>query len=255
VLVDASDPSVSQNAIGAALLLGQRRNLEIVTSTRGAGARVTPPIDVRVRPLYNPALKTAIFIVPGIIGVLLSNILILITALAIVREREAGTLEQLIVTPLTRTEIMLGKIAPYIVVGYVQMTAVLILGSSLFHVPIRGSLVTIYLVAFVFIVASLGIGLFVSTLARTGAQAIQASFFFVLPNIMLSGFMFPREGMPPFAQWLGLAVPLTYFLQILRGVILKGVGFDALWPQSLALVGFAILFFAFSVQRFHKTLD
>ena len=253
VLVDASDPSVSQNAIGAAQLLGLRRNLEIVAS--GTGARAAPPIDVRVRPLYNPALRTAIFIVPGIIGVLLSNILILITALAVVREREAGTLEQLIVTPLTRTEIMLGKIAPYVIVGYVQMTAVLIMGALLFHVPIRGSLLTIYLVAFVFIVASLGLGLFVSTLARTGAQAIQASFFFILPNIMLSGFMFPREGMPPFAQALGWGIPLTYFLQILRGVILKGVGFEALWPQALALVGFAILFFAFSVQRFQKTLD
>jgi ABC-2 type transport system permease protein len=255
VLVDASDPSVSQNAIAAAQLVGQRKNLEIVSALAGPAARAAPPLDVRVRPLYNPALKTAIFIVPGIIGVLLSNMLIVITAMAIVREREAGTLEQLIVTPLTRTEIMLGKIAPYVVVGYVQMTAVLVLGSLLFRVPIRGSLLTIYLVAFLFIVASLALGLFVSTLARTGAQAIQSSFFFLLPNIMLSGFMFPREGMPAFAQALGWGIPLTYFLQILRGVILKGVGIDALWPQSLALVGFAILFFTFAVQRFHKTLD
>jgi ABC-2 type transport system permease protein len=255
VLVDASDPTVSQNAIAAAQLVGQRTNLEIVSSMAGPMAHAAPPLDVRVRPLYNPALKSAIFIVPGIIGVLLSNMLIVITAMAIVREREAGTLEQLIVTPLSRTEIMLGKIAPYVVVGYVQMTAVLILGSILFQVPIRGSLLTIYLVAFLFIVASLGLGLFVSTLARTGAQAIQSSFFFLLPNIMLSGFMFPREGMPAFAQWLGWAIPLTYFLQILRGVILKGVGIEALWPQALALVGFAVLFFTFAVQRFHKTLD
>ena len=255
VLVDASDPTVSQNAIAAAQLVGQRQNLEIVSALAGPLARTTPPLDVRVRPLYNPALKTAIFIVPGIIGVLLSNMLIIITAMAIVREREAGTLEQLIVTPLTRTEIMLGKIAPYIVVGYVQMTAVLIMGSLLFRVPIRGSLLTIYLVAFLFIVASLGLGLFVSTISRTGAQAIQSSFFFLLPNIMLSGFMFPREGMPAFAQALGWGIPLTYFLQILRGVILKGVGIAELWPQTAALVGFAILFFTFSVQRFHKQLD
>jgi len=255
VLVDASDPTVSQNAIAAAQLVGQRQNLEIVSALAGPLARTTPPLDVRVRPLYNPALKTAIFIVPGIIGVLLSNMLIIITAMAIVRERESGTLEQLIVTPLSRTEIMLGKIAPYIVVGYVQMTAVLVLGSLLFRVPIRGSLLTIYLVAFLFIVASLGLGLFVSTLARTGAQAIQSSFFFLLPNIMLSGFMFPREGMPAFAQWLGWGIPLTYFLQILRGVILKGVGIGELWPQTAALVAFAILFFTFAVQRFHKTLD
>jgi len=255
VLVDASDPTVSQNAIAAAQLIGQVQNLEVVSRLAGPLTRVVPPLDVRVRPLYNPALKTAIFIVPGIIGVLLSNMLIIITAMAIVREREAGTLEQLVVTPLTRTEIMLGKIAPYIVVGYVQMTAVLILGSLVFQVPIRGSLLTIYLVAFLFIVASLGLGLFVSTMARTGAQAIQSSFFFLLPNIMLSGFMFPREGMPAFAQALGWAIPLTYFLQILRGVILKGVGIAELWPQALALVGFAVLFFTFAVQRFHKTLD
>jgi ABC-2 type transport system permease protein len=256
VLVDATDPTASQNAIAAAQLVGQRKNLEIVAARAGLSAREeTPPLDVRVRPLYNPALKTAIFIVPGIIGVLLSNMLIVITAMAVVREREAGTLEQLIVTPLTRTEIMLGKIAPYIVVGYVQMTAVLILGSLLFHVPMRGNVLTIYLVAFLFIVASLSLGLFVSTLARTGAQAIQSSFFFLLPNIMLSGFMFPREAMPVPAQVLGWAIPLTYFLQILRGVILKGVGLDALWPQVLALVAFAVLLFTFSVQRFHKTLD
>ena len=256
VLVDATDPTASQNAIAAAQLVGQRKNLEIVQALAGLrGATATPPVDVRVRPLYNPALKTALFIVPGIIGVLLSNMLIVITAMSVVRERESGTLEQLIVTPLTRTEIMLGKIAPYVVVGYVQMTAVLVLGSLLFHVPMRGSLVTIYAIALLFIVASLGLGLFVSTLARTGAAAIQSSFFFLLPNIMLSGFMFPREGMPAFAQALGWGIPLTYFLQILRGVILKGVGIEALWPQALALVGFAILFFTFAVQRFHKTLD
>ena len=256
VLVDASDPTASQNAIAAAQLLGQRKNLEIVQALSGGRVKETRlPVDVRVRPLYNPALKTPLFIVPGIIGVLLSNMLIVITAMAIVREREAGTLEQLIVTPLTRTEIMLGKIAPYVVLGYVQMTAVLVLGSLLFQVPIRGSLLLIYAVAFLFIVASLALGLFVSTLARTGAQAIQSSFFFLLPNIMLSGFMFPREAMPAFAQWLGWCIPLTFFLQVLRGVILKGVGLEALWPQVLALVGFAILFFTFSVQRFHKKLD
>lgn len=256
VLVDASDPTASQTAIGAAQLVGQRKNLEIVQSLAGGGLNESRlPVDVRVRPLYNPALKTPLFIVPGIIGVLLSNMLIIITALAVVREREAGTLEQLIVTPLTRTEIMLGKIAPYIIVGYVQMTAVLVLGSLLFHVPIRGSLLLIYLVAFVFIVASLSLGLFVSTLAQTGGQAIQASIFFLLPNIMLSGFMFPREAMPFFAYALGWCVPLTYFLQILRGVILKGVGIETLWPQTLALLGFAVLFFTFSVQRFHKQLE
>jgi len=255
VLVDATDPTASQNAIAAAQLVGQRRSLEEVQRRLGVAlGDGAVPVEVRVRPLYNPALKTSLFIVPGIIGVLLSNMLIIITAIAVVREREGGTLEQLIVTPLTRTEIMLGKIAPYVLVGFVQMTAVLILGAVLFGVPVRGSLIEVYAMSFVFIVASLGLGLFVSTLARTQAQAIQASFFFLLPNILLSGFMFPREAMPWFAKALGLLVPLTYFLQVLRGIILKGVGVEVLWPQAIMLVVFSVLFFTFSTLRFTKQL-
>src|SRR5262249_4352079 len=181
----------------------------------GVGA---PPVDVRVRPLYNPALRNAVYIVPGLIGMILSNILIIITALAIVREREYGTLEQLIVTPLTRSEIMLGKIAPYVLVGLIQISAVLLVGHFLFGVPIRGSLGLVYAASLLFIVANLGLGLFISTLARAQAQAMQASFFFLLPNVLLSGFMFPREAMPPFASWIGLALPLTYYLQMMRGI-------------------------------------
>lgn len=254
VLVDATDPTASQSAIGAAQLVGQRTNLELL-SARAGGIRETPPVDVRVRPLYNPGLKQALFMVPGIIGALLSNMLIITTAMAVVREREGGTLEQLIVTPLNRWQIMLGKITPYLLVGYVQMTTVLIAGSLLFHVPIRGSLLLVYFISFLFITANLGLGLFFSTLARTQAQAMQSSMFVLLPNIMLSGFMFPREAMPEFARDLGFIIPLTYYLQALRGVILKGVGLEALWPQTLALAGFAVLLFALSVQRFSKQLE
>jgi ABC-2 type transport system permease protein len=256
VLVDATDPTASQSAIAAAQLVGQRQNLDLLgarTALLVKGDRL--PLDVRVRPLYNPALQSALYIVPGIIGMLLSNILIVITAIAVVREREQGTLEQLIVTPLTRSEIMLGKIAPYVLVGYVQMTAVLLLGHFLFHVPIRGSLATIYAGAFVFIVASLSLGLFISTLARTQAAAIQSSFLLLLPNVLLSGFMFPREAMPAVAKAIGLVLPLTYFLQFMRGVVLKGVGIQALWPQLLALCVAAVLLMFFSVKRFHKQLD
>lgn len=254
VLVDATDPTASESAIGAAQLVGQGVNLELANVRLGL-RDVAPPLEMRVRPLYNPALKSSIFIVPGIIGMILSNILIIVTAMAIVREREYGTLEQLIVTPLTRSEIMLGKIVPYVFVGYFQMTAVLTLGHFLFHVPIRGSLLTIYALSFLFITANLGLGLFISTLARTQAAAMQSSFFFLLPNVLLSGFMFPREAMPTFAKWLGLALPLTYYLQLLRGVVLKGAGIAELWPQALALVAFASLFFFFSVRRFQKTLE
>ena len=256
VLVDASDPTASQSAIGAAQLVGQRSNLRLISQRIGAVMQDgLLPLDVRVRPLYNPALKSVIFIVPGIIGMILSNILIVITAMAVVREREHGTLEQLIVTPLTRTEIMLGKIAPYVLVGIVQLSAVLLVGTLLFRVPIRGSVPLIYGVSLLFIVASLGLGLFISTLVTRQAQAIQTSFFFLLPNVLLSGFMFPREAMPPVAAEIGLLLPLTHFLQIMRGIVLKSVGLAELWPQTLALVGFAALFITFSTLRFHKQLE
>jgi ABC-2 type transport system permease protein len=256
VLVDASDPSASQSAIGAAMLVGQRGNLRLLSQRVGASVRPDRmPLDVRVRPLYNPALKSVIFIVPGIIGMILSNILIVVTAIAVVREREAGTLEQLIVTPLTRSEIMIGKIAPYIGVGLVQLTAVLLAGHIIFRVPIRGSILLIYLVSLLFIIASLGLGLFISTIAKRQAQAIQVSFFFLLPNVLLSGFMFPREAMPKLAAQIGLILPLTHFLQIMRGIVLKGVGLRELWPQTLALAGFSALFIAFSTLRFHKQLE
>jgi len=255
VLIDATDPTASQSAIGAAQLVGQRMTIDRVTAATGGIASLVPPVDVRVRPLYNPALKSSLFIVPGIIGMILSNILIIITAMAIVREREQGTLEQLIVTPLTPWEIMLGKITPYVLVGLVQVTAVLIVGHLLFGVPVRGSLLVAYGASLLFITANLGLGLFISTVGKTQAQAMQTSFFFLLPNVLLSGFMFPREAMPPGAQQIGLLLPLTYFLQVIRGVVLKGVGITELWPQCVALLGFAIAFFSFASLRFHKQLE
>ena len=255
VLIDATDPTASQSAIGAAQMVGQRNNLRMLATTTGGQVDERRlALDVRVRPLYNPALSSALFIVPGIIGMILSNILIIMTAMAVVREREHGTLEQLIVTPLTGSELMLGKISPYVIIGVLQITAVLFFGHLLFGVPVRGSLLDLYLMALVFIVANLGLGLFISTLATAQAQAMQASFFFMLPNVLLSGFMFPREAMPEAARIAGLLLPLTYFLQAIRAIVLKGVGFEALWPQALALVGFATLFFTFATKRFRKQL-
>jgi drug efflux transport system permease protein len=256
LLVDATDPNTSQNAIAAAQLVGQRQNVTLLASRVGASAHdVTPPFEIRVRPLYNPALKSSIFIVPGIIGMILSITMLIITSMSIVREREFGTMEQLIVTPVTRGELMLGKISPYVLVGYVQVTAVLLLGHLIFGMPIVGSLLLVYAITFPFIVANLGLGLFISTLARTQAQAMQASYFFVLPNVLLSGFMFPREGMPPLAREIGLAFPLTYYIQVLRGVLLKGAGFLDVLPQTGMLLGLALVFFGFSVRRFRKQLE
>jgi ABC-2 type transport system permease protein len=250
LLVDASDPLSSSAAISAASLASTVTSLSVARVATVAA----PPVDVRIRPLYNPDLKSSTFIVPGIIGVLLAMMLILITSMAIVRERERGTLEQLVVTPISRTSLMLGKIVPFILVGYVQMTVVLSLGKLLFDIPTRGSIVLLYVLTMAYIVANLALGMLVSTLTKTQVQAMQLSFFLILPNILLSGFMFPREAMPAPAQWIGWALPLTYYLKILRGVLLKGVGLPILWRETLVLCGFAVLLIAISVKRFTKTI-
>jgi drug efflux transport system permease protein len=252
VIVDAADPLASSAALSAAVQAGVAESRELRRDMGGARATA---LEIRVRPWYNPALRSSVYIVPGIIGVLLSLTLVLITSMSIVRERERGTLEQLVVTPIDKTSIMLGKILPFLLIGYVQISVILILGRLLFRVPIMGSLSLLYLLSFSFIVASLALGLLMSTLVKTQVQAMQLSFLFLLPNILLSGFMFPRQAMPAVAQWIGAALPLTYFLTILRGVLLKGIGIGHLWPQALALVGFAVGLIAFSVLRFHKTIE
>jgi ABC-2 type transport system permease protein len=251
VIVDAADPMSSSAAIAGASLAGSVRGAEIVAARAGRG----PPLEVRVRPWYNPAMRSEAYIVPGIIGVLLSLTMLLITGMAIVRERERGTLEQLIVTPLGKTSLMLGKILPFALVGYVQVTVILLLGKLLFDIPLRGSLPLLYLITLGFIIANLGIGLLISTLVKTQVQAMQLGFFMMLPNILLSGFMFPREAMPVAAQWIGAALPLTYYLQVLRGILLKDIGLEHLWQEAVILAGFAVVLVALSVRRFSKTVD
>lgn len=251
LLIDAADPQSSGAAIAGAQLAAQARSAQLLAE------RVTlrAPVEIRVRPWYNPAQKSATFIVPGIVGILLTITMTLITSTAIVRERERGTLEQLIVTPIGKTSLMLGKLVPFVLVGYVQMSVVLLLGVLVFDVPVRGNVLLLYAIALVFIVASLGVGLLISTFARSQAQAMQLSFFFMLPNILLSGYIFPRAAMPEPAQWVGLALPLTYFLDVLRGVLLKGVGLRDLLPQLGALAALGAVLLAGSVRRFSKTLD
>src|SRR5256714_9410541 len=226
VIMDASDPLSSQAALAAAAGVAQMRNLAILSAAAG---RTTLPLEARVRPRYNPGLRSAVYIVPGLVGVILTLTLVLVTAMAIVRERERGTLEQLIVTPITKTELMLGKIAPYVGVGLVQMTTVLVVGRFVFDVPLTGNVLLLYGVALIFVVASLALGLLVSTLVRTQQQAMQVSFFFVLPNILLSGFMFPRAAMPEAFQWLRAPLPRPPLLQGLRGVPPRGGGPRAVW--------------------------
>src|SRR5687767_2447300 len=251
IIVDAADPMASSAAISGASLAGAVRGAEIASARSGRAL----PLEVRVRPWYNPAMRTEAYIVPGIIGVLLSITMLLVTSMAVVRERERGTLEQLIVTPLDKTSLMLGKILPFVLVGYVQMSVILVLGKLLFDIPIRGSLPLLYVVTFGFIVANLGIGLLISTLVGTQVQAMQLGFFMMLPNILLSGFMFPRVAMPAPAQWLGALLPLTYYLEVLRGILLKDVGLEYLWRHALILVAFAAVLVALSVRRFSKTMD
>lgn len=249
VIVDAADPMASSAALSGASLAGQAEAVERLPAMRAL------PIEVRVRPWYNPDLRSSTYIVPGIIGVLLSMTLVLITSMAIVRERERGTLEQLVVTPIARTSIMLGKLAPFLMIGYVQITVVLLLGKLVFHVPIRGSLFSLYALSFPFMVASLGVGLLLSTLVKTQAQAVQLGFFYLLPNILLSGFMFPRIAMPAPAQWIGTLLPLTYYLDVLRGVLIKGVPFTQLIDEGLILSAFGVVLIALAVRRFRKTVE
>jgi ABC-2 type transport system permease protein len=250
-IIDAADPLASQGAISGAALAAAARNAELARA-RGVSAAA---IDLRVRPWYNPALESALYIVPGVIGLLLTLTMTAITSLSIVRERERGTLEQLIVTPVTRAGLMLGKIFPFVLVGYVQVTVILLLGRFVFDVPMRGSLTLLYVVTLPYIVASLAFGLFISTAVKTQVQAMQLSFLIILPSILLSGFMFPREGMPEPAQWLGGAIPLTYYLRVLRSILLKGTAIDAIWRDSLALVAFAVVLVGLSATRFRKSIE
>jgi ABC-2 type transport system permease protein len=252
VIVDAADPLSSQAAIGAATLAGARSGAELTSRPIPA---LTAPVEIRVRPWYNPEGRNSPYIVPGIIGILLTMTMVSITGAAIVRERERGTLEQLVVTPIGKTSLMLGKTIPFAVVGYLQVTVILLLGKLLFDVPMRGSLVLLYLLIAPFIIASLGMGLFISAVTKTQIQAMQLSFFFILPNILLSGFIFPRSAMPEPAQWVGAALPLTYFLTVMRSVLLKGVEFGDVWRQALVLTGFAVLLVGMSVRKFSKTVE
>lgn len=249
VIIDAADPLSASAGISAGSQVGAAESQRLAAAA-GAGA-----IDVRVRPWYNPGLRSSVYIVPGIIGVLLSMTLVVIASTAVVRERERGTLEQLIVTPISKTSLMLGKIVPFLLIGYVQITVILLVGRLLFNIPIVGNLIDLYLVALPFNVASLGVGLLVSSAVRNQAQAMQLGFLYLLPNILLSGFMFPREAMPEAARWIGAALPLTYFLRALRGILLKGVGLPELWQDAVALSGFAVVLVALAVMRFRKTVE
>jgi ABC-2 type transport system permease protein len=252
LVVDGSDPQTVASATNTAASLVSARSSSLLVRRLGEGAAAAPPIGLEAVTWYNPDLRTAVYIVPGLVGVILTMTMVMLTAMAIARERERGTLEQLWVSPVTKGELVLGKIAPYIIIGYVQMTLILLAGRIVFRVPLVGSALLLYAVALVFIAANLALGLFFSTLVRTQQQAMQATFFFLLPNVLLSGFMFPFEGMPRLAQYVSQALPLTHFLRVVRGITLKGSGAsdvagEVLWMT--AIFGALVLLAAFRLTK------
>ncbi len=251
ILVDGSQPSLSGVAGGIALMPMLARHGD----GPYAGGKRMAPRRIEIRTLYNPEKRTAVQIVPALIGVILSMTMVLFTSGAIVRERERGNLELLIATPLGRLELMVGKLLPYVGIGLIQTTLILVVGSALFTVPVVGSLLDLYTATLMFIAASLGLGLFVSTLAQTQFQAFQLAFVTMLPSILLSGFMFPFEGMPEVAQWIAQVLPLTHFNVIIRGVMLRGADLPELWPQLAKLGAFLVIMLAIAVARFKKRLD
>ena len=256
VIVDASDSMAANSAISTAMTIGQLRSQQIMIQRMEnlTGRMNGLPYDIRIRPWYNPDFVTAFYMVPGIMGMILTMTMVIFTSMAIVREREHGTLEQLIVTPMKSYELMLGKLIPYIFVGLVQATVAMLVGILVFDLPIRGNLLELFLYTILFIVASLSLGILISNLAKTQMQAMQLSFFIFLPSVLLSGFMFPREAMPEVFFQLGKVLPLTFYLQIMRGIVLKGVGIKALWPQVGALLLFISVVLTLSVVKFKKKL-
>jgi ABC-2 type transport system permease protein len=251
VVFDASDPMTAGSAISSAQAIGMYRSIGILARGRDVGEM---PFEIRTRAWYNPQMLSANFMVPGLIGVIMQLVTMMLTAMAIVRERERGTLEQLLVSPVNRLELILGKLIPYVVLGYVDITLALLIARYVFGVSIAGNLVALYVLAFLFLASTLGFGLLISTMAKTQQQAMQMSFFVFLPSIMLSGFFFPVAAMPAAIRPISYAIPLTYFLEICRGVILKGQSFQHLVGQTavLAVMGAAIL--GLAVARMRKRM-
>ncbi len=242
LLVDGTDPVVQGAVVG------------IANSGRTSPFNDRPP-TMEIRTYYNPERRSPVNTVPGLIGVILTMTMTLFTAVAIVRERERGNLELLITTPVRSVELMLAKVLPYVFIGLIQVTIVLVLGALLFDVPLRGELIDVYRVCLVFIIANLALGLVFSTVAQTQFQAMQLTFFFLLPSILMSGFMFPFDGMPRAAQWIAEILPMTHFMRLIRGVILRGATLSELSNEVAILVGFIIVAMTVAVLRFNKTLD
>ncbi|WP_057979076.1 ABC transporter permease [Caloramator mitchellensis] len=257
ILVDGSDPGIARTAAAYSVMIANNYSLkvkEVVLNKMGQKLGTTA-IEARTLVLYNPMLKSALFNVPGIIGLILQNITVILTAFAMVRERERGTIEQLIMTPVTSLELIIGKLIPYVIIGFMDFMLVLILGYLIFDVAVKGSLLLLILFGTIFLISALAMGMLVSTIAKTQLQAMQAAFALLLPSILLSGFIFPRESMPMIIYYIGNIFPITYFLEILRGIILKGIGIDLLYKNMLYLLVLTGIIVYITMHKFKKTLD
>lgn len=259
VLIDGSDPTVASAALSAAELAGQAHGVNVKTqqlSLQGASIGTgTNPVDVRTDVLYNPDLLGAYSIVPGLIALILFQTATSLTALAIVRERERGTMEQLIVTPIRSWELILAKITPYILVSFADTLLILVLGTLIFGVPIRGSIILLFAMTGLYLLPTLGYGLVISTIARTQQQAQLMVMPLMLPAMMLSGYIFPIASLPLALQYVGELLPTTYFIYIMRVVVIKGVGLSLIIPQTIALSIFAVALLGLAMWRFRKNLD
>ena len=252
---DASDPMATGYALSALNALVTTALDRDLTGPLGR-LRVAPgPIELRTHRQYNPENITQYNIVPGLMGVVLTMTMVIITALAITRERERGTMENLLSTPVHPGEVMIGKIIPYILVGYIQVALILTAARFLFHVPVVGSLPLLLAVILLFIMATLAVGIMFSTVTKNQLQAVQMAFFFFLPNILLSGFMFPFRGMPAWAQWIGEMLPITHFLRIARGILLKGNGLREIAPELWPIALFMVVMLSLGIKRYRQTLD
>lgn len=252
---DATDPMATGMAIGAATQLTQAVAQKDLTGPLAGLAGGQPAFDVRVHQLYNEEQISQYNTVPGLMGVILTMTLVMMTGLAMTRERERGTMENLLSMPVRPIEVMTGKIVPYIAIGLIQATIILLAAHLVFHVPILGSLLSVYLAALLFVAANLTVGITLSSLAQNQLQAMQLTMFYFLPNMLLSGFMFPFQGMPMWAQYLGNLLPLTHFNRLIRGILLKGNGWWDLWPSIWPLMLFTVVVMTAAVKFYRRTLD
>jgi ABC-2 type transport system permease protein len=252
---DATDPAAIGNAVAALSQISQSALSRELSGSLFELKPVAAPLDMRVHRRYNPEGVTAYNIVPGLLGTILTMTMVLMTGLAMTRERERGTFENLLSTPALPIEVMTGKIVPYILIGLIQVTLIILCALWLFQVPMQGDYLLLYFVVLIFIAANLTLGITFSSIARNQLQAMQMTFFFFLPSILLSGFMFPFRGMPEWAQWLGSALPLTHFVVLVRGIMLKGTGLADLWPQIWPILVFMLAVIALGLRFYKRTLD